>query len=116
MIANAHNVKALGATATAGDESPAVLATVPPPRKGLSRGPWAESGEYCRRGEWARSARDRAVVGVMGTSGMSARPLNTMDTISIMIWREAWVSSSAHTHAHSMLVRMQTQCTVTAGQ
>ncbi|KAA6420873.1 MAG: hypothetical protein FRX49_09262 [Trebouxia sp. A1-2] len=51
MIASAHNAKALAATAAAGDESPAVLATVPPPRKGLSRGPWAESGEYCRRGE-----------------------------------------------------------------
>ena len=51
MIANEHNVQTLRATAAAGDESPAVLATVPPPRKGLSRGPWAESGEYCRRGE-----------------------------------------------------------------
>lgn len=56
---------------------------------GLSKGPWCESGESWRRGEWAKSARDRAVVGVMGKSGMSASPLKTIDTISTIIWREA---------------------------
>ena len=49
----------------------------------------------CKRGECARAATERAVLGVMGTSGMSARRLKMMVTISIMIWRLAWVSSSA---------------------